>query len=207
MAQLKLYDKAGKEKGEVTLADAVFAAEIKEHLFQEVVKWQLAARRAGTSSSKIRNEVRGSNAKPFKQKGTGRARRGVLKKSPLVPGGGTVHGPRPRDWSYRLNRKVRASALRSALSKRVSEQRLFVVDDLSLGEYRTKKVLEILGGFGVKGALFVDGPNAELDRSSRNLPHTSYLRVDGLNVYDVLRHDALVISESAVRAAEERLQR
>jgi len=205
MPSVKIYNQDAKAVGELELSDDVFAVEVKEHLFQEVVRWQLAKRRAGTSSSKTRAEVAGSGAKAYRQKGTGRARRGAMRKSPVLKGGGVAHGPRPKSWDYRPPRKVRAAALRSALTKRLSESRLFVIDDLSIGEYRTRKVLEILDRFELKGALLIDGPNEHLARSSRNLPKCKFLRIGGLNLYDVLNHDALLISAEAITAAQERL--
>ena len=205
MPDVKVYNQTGEQVGTLALSDAVFGAEPKPHLYAEVVKWQLARRRAGTGSTKGRSEIAGANHKPYRQKGTGRARRGSWRKSPVVRGGGVAFGPKSRDWSYPLNKKVRRAALKGALSGRVAEERFYVVEHLALPEYRTKKVLEILGALGLEGALLVDGPNDQLDRSSRNLRKCSFLRCEGVNVYDVLRHDALVISKSAAQALEERL--
>jgi large subunit ribosomal protein L4 len=205
MPSVQIYNQEAKPVGEIDLSDVVFAAKIKEHLFQEIVTWQLAKRRSGSASVKGRTDIHGSGAKPYKQKGTGRARRGTMRKSPILRGGPVAHGPSPKSWGYRPPRKVRTAALRSALTKRLSESRLFVIDDLAIGEYRTRKVLEILGRFELKGALLIDGPNDHLARSSKNLPNCTFLRVDGLNVFDVLRHDALLISTDAIKAAEERL--
>jgi large subunit ribosomal protein L4 len=205
MPKLELYNLDGKGVGEVELAEGVFGVEPKPHLFHNVVRWQLARRRSGTSKAKTRSEIRGSNQKAYKQKGTGRARRGSMNKSPVVRGGGAAHGPKVQDWSYNIPKKVRRSALCSALSQRILDKKFFVIDDLELSEFKTKKVLEILTRFGIEGALFVDGPNERLDRSSRNVPRCNFLRSEGLNVYDVLRHEAVVISASAVKAAEERL--
>jgi large subunit ribosomal protein L4 len=205
MPKLEIFNLQGKGVGEVELADGVFGVEPKPHLFHNVVRWQLARRRAGTSKAKTRAEIRGSNQKAYKQKGTGRARRGAVRKSPIVRGGGAAHGPKVQDWSYDLPKKVRRSALCSALSQRINDKKFIVIDDLELSEIKTKKVLEILDQFGLQGALFVDGPNERLDRSSRNIPRCNFLRSEGLNVYDVLRHEAVVISASAVKAAEERL--
>jgi len=205
MPSVQIFNQDASPVGDLELSDAVFGAEIKEHLFQEIVAWQLAKRRSGTSSVKTRTTITGSRAKAYKQKGTGRARRGTMRRSPILRGGPVAHGPSPKSWEYRPPRKVRAAALRSALTKRLSESRLIVVDNLAIGEYRTRKVLEILGRFELEGALLIDGPNDHLARSSKNLPNCTYLRVDGLNVYDILNHDALVITADAVKAAEERL--
>jgi large subunit ribosomal protein L4 len=170
MPKLELYNLDGKGVGEVELAEGVFGVEPKPHLFHNVVRWQLARRRSGTSKAKTRSEIRGSNQKAYKQKGTGRARCGSMNKSPVVRGGGAAHGPKVQDWSYNIPKKVRRSALCSALSQRILDKKFFVIDDLELSEFKTKKVLEILTRFGIEGALFVDGSNERLDRSSRNVP-------------------------------------
>jgi large subunit ribosomal protein L4 len=206
MPKVSIHNIEGTETGTTELPDDVFGVDVRPHLFYEVVKWQLANRRSGTASTKTRAEIRGSTSKPFRQKGTGNARRGSGKKSPLFPGGGIAHGPRPKDWGYSIPKKLRKAALRSALTKRLNEKKLFVIDDLSLDVYKSKKVLEILGRFGLDSALLVDGPNEQLDRSARNLTECQYLKIDGLNVYDVLRFEALVISVSAIEEAAERLK-
>ncbi len=205
MPEVTLYNNKGEKVGKTMLSDAVFGAEVKPHLFHEVVRWQLAKRRAGTATVKSRSDVAGSRQKPFRQKGTGRARRGSARKSPLLRGGGVVFGPQQKDWGYTVPKKVRKAALMGALSSRTAENKVFVVDNLAMNEIRTKNVLEIINGFGVNGALLVDGPNEQLSRSSKNLPKSSFLQVDGLNVYDVLRHEVLIISAAAVEEVEKRL--
>jgi len=206
MPKVSIHNLEGAETGTTELPDEVFGVEVKPHLFYDVVRWQLAKRRSGTASTKTRAEIRGTTRKPFKQKGTGNARRGSGKKSPLFPGGGIAHGPRPKDWSYSIPKKVRKAALRSALTKRLNEKKLFIIDDLSINTYKSKKVLEILGRFGLNGALLVDGQNDHLDRSARNLTECQFLNTDGLNVYDILRFEGLVISASAIKEAAERLK-
>ena len=203
MPVVPVYNLDKKEVGSATLADHLFAAEVKEHLFHEVVRARLAARRAGTADTKERSEVAGSTKKIWKQKGTGRARHGS-KKAPNFVGGGTVFGPTPRSYALKVNKKVRSAALASALSRRLSEQALFLVEDMTLSLAKTKQVLGIMGRFDTSKALFVDVPNANLELSVRNLPNAAFVNVGSLNVYDILRHDHLLISKKAVEALEER---
>lgn len=201
MATLPVYNLSHEEVGQIEVSDEIFAAEVKPHLFYEVVKWQLAKRRSGTASTKGRNEVSGGGAKPYRQKGTGRARQGS-RRAPNHVGGGTVHGPTPRSYAYRLNKKIRRGALRSALSLRASQQRLIVVQDLDLGETRTRRASEVFGRMAGGNALVIDGPNERLSLSVRNLPKVQYLNVDGLNVFDVLKHQHVVLTESTLRRLE-----
>ena len=194
--------------GELTLSDDVFGVEVKEQLFYEVVKAQLASRRQGTASAKERCAVSGSTTKLSKQKGTGRARQGSIR-APHHVGGGVAHPPRPRDWSYRPPRKVRAGALKSALSLFVKQDRLLIVDKWELEEIKTKRMVSILTGLQVtKKALIVDDKeNERLKLSLRNLENTLFLPPEGLNVYDLLRHDHLVLSQEAAKALEARCLR
>ena len=201
MSVVDVYNLNHDKVGELELDDQVFGAEVKEHLFWEVVRSQLASRRRGTAKAKERGEVRGSTKKMFRQKGSGRARKG-MRMSPLHRGGGVVFGPRPRDFGYRVPKKVRRAALRSALSKRLGEQRLVVLDKFELEEIKTKKVVEVLQKFGTQSALIVDERNEPLMKSSRNLPTCKYLPVEGLNVYDVLRYDTLILTSSSVKVIE-----
>ena len=205
MPKVKVYSATHEEVGELELSEAVFGAEIKPHLLHEVVVWQLACRRAGTASTKIRSEVRGGGRKPWRQKGTGRARAGT-RRSPLWRGGGTTFGPKPRDYGYRPPRKVRRAAVRVALSEKLREEKLFVVRDFDLSEIKTKSFLNVLGNFEIKDALVIT-PAADdiLEKSSRNLPKVKVLRAEGVNVYDILKHDSLVLLENAVAPIEEAL--
>jgi large subunit ribosomal protein L4 len=191
-----------KEKTEeIVLNEAVFDAPVKPHLLHDVVKMQLANRRQGTASTRTRSEVRGGGKKPWKQKGTGRARAGT-RRSPLWRGGGTVFGPKPRDYSYRVPRQVRASALRAALSSKAQAGRLIVVENLSQERPSTKGFRALLGRLGVEGRALVVTNQVKKDdaiaRSCRNLPGVTLLPVQGLNVYDILKHDALVITRDAL---------
>ncbi len=206
MAKLNVIDLEGKSLGEVEVADDVFAAEVKEHLLWEMVRYQRAARRSGTASVKERGEIRKTGAKLFKQKGTGNARHGS-RRANIFRGGGQVHGPRPRSYAFHVNKKVRAGALRSALSLRAKEGNLVVVRDLSLPEIKTKALTQILGQIEAKSALLVDSDNRNLQLSSRNIQGASFLETRGVNVYDILRFPKLVISEASLRQVESRLSR
>jgi len=206
MATVDVYNMKREKVGSLDLADEVFGAEIKEHLFWEVVKAQLASRRQGTAAAKERSAVSGSSKKLYKQKGTGRARHGSIR-APIYVGGGQAHPPRPRDWSYRPPAKVRVSALRGALSKFVKEGRLVVVDRFELPEVKTKGLLSALDTLKVeKKTLVVDHKaNENLVLSIRNCKEHQFLPPEGVNVYDLLRHDTLVLSKDAAKALEQRL--
>ena len=197
-----------EKTGEIELSDAVFGAEVKEQLHYDVVKAQLASRRAGTQSAKTRSEVSGSSKKLYKQKGTGRARHGTIR-APIYVGGGRAHPPPPRDWSYRPPRQVRVGALKSALSLLAKEGRLVVVDALELPEIRTKGLVAALHSLAVSsGALLVDvKENEKLRLSCANLQNHTVLPPEGVNVYDILRHDHLVLSQGAAKALEARCLR
>jgi large subunit ribosomal protein L4 len=201
MATLPVYNLRREEVGKIEVSDEVFGATVNRHLFYEVVKWQLAKRRAGTAHTKGRAQVRGGGAKPYKQKGTGRARQGS-RRAPNHVGGGTVHGPKPRSYAYALPKKIRRGALRSALSLRAQEGRLVVVQDLSLGEVKTKKAAEIFEKLVGQYALVVEGENRELTLSIRNLPRVKYLALEGLNVFDILKYPNLVVTEAMLRRIE-----
>ena len=204
MPVVDVYNLDKKKVGSLELSDTIFDAEVREHLFHEVVRAQLAARRQGSAKTKQRAEVKYSGHKMWRQKGTGRARQGS-RKAPHWVGGGTVHGPQPRDYSFKVNKRIRRLALTSALSRRQQEGRLVVLDDFALSEIKTKKLAEILGRFEAPKALIVDGANRELALSARNLEKADYLPVDGLNVYDILRHDHVLVTKDAVAAIERRL--
>ncbi len=206
MATVDVYNLKREKVGTLDLADEVFAAEVKEHLFYEVVKAQLASARQGTASAKNRAAVSGSTKKLYKQKGTGRARHGSIR-APVFVGGGQAHPPRPRDWSYRPPRQVRLGALRSALSKFAKEGRLLVVDRFELPEIKTKGVLTALSTLKTdRKTLVVDvAANENLRLSIRNCAEHQFLPPEGVNVYDLLRHDTLVLSKDAAKALETRL--
>lgn len=204
MAKVDVYNMVHEKVGELELADQIFNVEVREHLFWEAVKWQQAKRRAGTASTKGRSQISGSTRKLFRQKKTGNARRGDIK-SPVLRGGGTVFGPHPRSYDYALPKKVRRAALIAALSRRTQEQHLIVMDKLDLPVIKTRQVSGLMKAFGLNNVLFVDSANANLARSGRNIPKVTVLDPAGLNVEDILRHDHLVLTRSAVAAIEGRL--
>jgi large subunit ribosomal protein L4 len=208
MATIDVYNMKREKVGTLELSDEVFATEVKEHLFYEVVKAQLASRRQGTAAAKERAAVSGSSKKLFKQKGTGNARHGSIR-APVYVGGGRAHPPVPRDWSYRPPRQVRVGALRSALSKFAKEGRLVVVDRFELPEVKTKGLLAALDVLkAMKKTLVVDTvANDKLRLSIRNCEEHQFLPPEGVNVYDLLRHDTLVLSKDAAKALEERCLR
>lgn len=206
MPTLDVMDKEGQKVAQIELSDEVFGAQVKDHLLWEVVRGQLTSRRAGSGSAKGRSEMRGGGAKPYRQKGTGRARQGS-RRAPNHVGGGVVFPPKPRSFAKRVNKKARQAALRSALSLRVSENKLLVVKDLEIPEIKTKEVVNILNGLEVDSALIVDrGENENLRLSARNLAEHKLLKQDGLNVYDILRHKTLVLTEEVAKSLDERLK-
>ncbi|MGD9123462.1 MAG: 50S ribosomal protein L4 [Desulfarculaceae bacterium] len=205
MPSVEIYDAKRKKVGKMDLSEAVFAVEPKPHLLHEVVVWQLANRRSGNASSKTRVEVRGGGRKPWRQKGTGRARAGT-RRSPLWRGGGVTFGPKPRDYSYRPPRKVRKAALRVALSDKLREEKLFVMRGFGLDEIKTKAFAEVLKRFeGDDALVIIAGPDEIMEKSSRNLPKVKVLRAEGLNVYDILKHERVLLLEEAVAPIEEAL--
>ncbi len=203
--KVDVYNLKREKVGELELADEVFAAEVKDHLLHEVVVAQLASRRAGTRAAKERSAVSASKKKMYKQKGTGRARHGQIS-APNFVGGGRAHPPRPQDWSYRPPRRVRASALKSALSLIAKEGRLLVVDDMKLGEIKTKAFAGVLSALQASNKTLVvdDKENTNLRLSLRNMESNQFLPPEGVNVYDLLRHDVLVVSKEAAKALEAR---
>ncbi|WP_300158026.1 50S ribosomal protein L4 [Solidesulfovibrio sp.] len=205
MANVKLFDQTSQEIGTVDLAPEVFEVEVQPELLHLVVRAQLAAKRAGTHSVKTRAYVSGGGKKPWRQKGTGRARAGSTR-SPLWRGGAVVHGPEPRDYTFKVNRKVRQLALRMALSAKLGDASLLVVDALSVPEIKTKHMAKVTSDFGLKKALIVlPASDNNLELSARNLPGIKVVREDMLNVYDVLRHDHLVMVKDAALKVQERL--
>lgn len=211
MPTVKVRNLSNNEVGDIELSDAVFGAELNESLIHEAVRNYLANRRQGTSATKTRGNVSGSGRKLWKQKGTGRARIASLR-SPLWKGGGNVHGPQPRDWSYQLPKKMRRGALRSALSERLREGNLIVIDDFGSVGAKTKEfisVLETLGLVDKKKAtktLIVDSlDNANLIRSSKNVQKTKVTNSYGLNIYDLLYHERLLVSKTAIEELSQML--
>lgn len=199
--------KQNKKAGSVDLAPAVFETAIRPHLYHAEVRRQLAGRRSGTHSTKNRAGVSGGGIKPYKQKGTGRARQGTIR-APQYAGGGVVFGPVPRSYDHKLPKKVRRAALSSALTQRVQESAVTVVDQLAVADYSTKRMREILKSLGLEGRstlIVIDQPNPTVEASARNLPHVTVIRSEGLNVYDVLRHQSLLMTRLALDALQTRL--
>lgn len=206
MPVVDLYNSAHEVLGKVELDERVFGAEVKEHLFHMVVRHQLAARRAGTHSTKQRAMVSGGGKKPWRQKGTGRARQGSTR-APHWRGGGSVFGPQPRSHAFQLNKKVRRSALKSALSRRTGESALVVLDKFNLPEAKTRHFRAFMKTFGFESLLVVL-PKADdaVALAARNIPGVTVLPVEGLNVYDVLRHKNVALAQDAIGAIVARLE-
>jgi large subunit ribosomal protein L4 len=205
MAKADVLDIKGAKVGEVEIRDEVWNVEVKPYLIHDVVVMQLANRRRGTSSTKTRSDVSGGSKKPYRQKGTGRARAGSST-SPLWPGGGVVFGPHPRDHRMSLPKKVKKSALRSALSQRYQEANVKFLDKLALDAISTKGFNGIVKVLSLTKPLFVVGEKDEtLEKSARNIPYVKILRAEGLNVYDIIRHDQFVVTLDALKRIEEAL--
>ena len=207
MALIDVVNQKGEKVDSIELDEKIFNSEIRDNLVQNVVVWQLARRRAGTASTKTRSEVRGGGKKPWRQKGTGRARAGT-NRSPIWTGGGTIFGPKPRSYDFSLNKKARKAALRSVLSAKLKDNRLTVVDKIELESPKTKVFLETLKALGLENekTLFViPEKNEVLHRSSRNLYRVLVLPTEGMNVYDLLRFERLVLLQAAIPTIQERL--
>ena len=204
MPKAALYNIEGKQIGDIDLKDEIFAVEISNAALHMTVKNFLANQRQGTQSTKTRTEVRGGGAKPWKQKGTGRARQGSIR-APQWTGGGVALGPKPRDYRYALNKKTRRLALKSALTAKVNDNEIMVIDSLKMDEIKTKKFVEIMKNLKIeKKAFFVTGEKeASLIASANNIPGVKTAIVDTINTYDILNHDILVIEKSAVIKLEE----
>jgi len=200
-----VVSQANQPVGEVTLPADVFSGPVRKHLLYETVKMQMANRRAGTAATKTRAFVSGGGKKPWKQKGTGRARAGSTR-SPIWVGGATIFGPQPRDYSYRLPATARKAALRSALAAKVRDGQLLVLDQITLEQPKTKLLAKLLGDLQVTSALIVlPAKDESVERAARNLPHVKVLRAEGANVYDLLRYDRLILTRDAVQALQRRL--
>ncbi|HXV82768.1 MAG TPA: 50S ribosomal protein L4 [Candidatus Binatia bacterium] len=190
---------------EPQLKEEIFGLKTRPQLLHQIVVMQLNNRRAGSAATKVRGLVRGGGRKPWRQKGTGRARAGSTR-SPLWVGGGTIFGPQPRDYSFRMPRKARKEALLSALSLKKREGKIIVVDRLELEEPKTKLMVKALAELKVSSALIViSQPDPTIERSSRNIPKVKVLRVEGLNVYDLIRYEHLILTDGALKRLEERL--
>lgn len=208
MPTVPLYNMTGAQIGEIELDDRVFGIEPNEAAMHAAVKIQLANQRAGTSSTKTRSEVRGGGRKPYRQKGTGRARAGSIR-SPLWRKGGVIFGPQPRDYSYKLPRKLRRLALKSALSSKAKGEDVVVVDELVFAEPKTRRMIEVLDAFDLYSKTLVVTADGDVNviKSARNIPGVKSVRADFLSVYDILDHDKLVITQDAVARVEEVLAR
>ncbi|MEN8188347.1 MAG: 50S ribosomal protein L4 [Thermodesulfobacteriota bacterium] len=205
MSTVAVYNINNEKVGEMDLSEKVFDLQVKEHLLHDVVRMQLAARRGGNASTKTRVEVRGGGAKPWRQKGTGRARAGT-RNSPLWRGGGVTFGPKPRDFGFKLNRKVKKQALAMALSARLQEGNLIVLDDMTMDQIKTKDFVTIMKSLEIENGLIItDGENHNVNKSSRNVNGYKVLTAEGINVYDVLLHKKLILVQPAVEGLEKRL--
>jgi large subunit ribosomal protein L4 len=206
MANVKIFDQTKREVGELELSPEVFEVPVRPEVLHLVVRAQLAAKRAGTHSTKTRSEVSGGGHKPWRQKGTGKARAGSTR-SPLWRGGAVIHGPRPRSYEFKVNRKVRQLALKMALSAKMGASSLLVVDKFDLAEAKTKLMAKVAGDLGLKKALIVlPESDNKLELSARNLPGIKVIRQDMLNVYDVLNYEQLVMATDAALRVQERLR-
>ena len=203
MAKVAVYTMDGAENGQIELNDQIFGVEVNIPVMHEVVVAHLAKLRQGTQSAKTRAEVSGGGRKPWRQKGTGRARQGSIR-SPQWVGGGIVFAPKPRDYSVKVNKKVRRVALKSALSSKVQDEKILVLESLKLDEIKTKAMKKVLDNLKVENALVVmDGTDQNVVLSARNLPGIKTLRADMINTYDILKYDTLIVTVDAVRKIEE----
>jgi len=205
MAAVDVLNCSGEKVSEIDLNETIYNVPVKASVLHEVVKMQLAGKRAGTASAKARSEIRGSGRKLFRQKGTGRARRGNIK-SPLLRGGGVTFGPIPKSYAYKVPKKVKKQALKMALSSKLQENGILVLDEFKLDQIKTKAFIEIKEALNVKNALIItEQKNENLELSSRNVPEIKIMRSEGLNVYDILKYKTLVLLEASVKAIEGRL--
>ncbi len=203
MANVSVYNMEGKETGTMELNDSIFAAPVNEHLVHMAVVLQLANKRQGTQKAKTRSEVRGGGRKPWRQKGTGHARQGSIR-APQWKGGGMVFAPVPRDYSFKMNKKEKVAALKAALSSKVSENKLIVVEGMEMDAPKTKTIQTLLDGLDMKKALVVvdtEGRNVTL--SVRNIPTARGVFANSINVYDILKYDNVIMTKSAIAAIEE----
>ena len=205
MAVVDVINSSGKKVSQVDLNDKIFNVPVKKSVLHEVVTMQLANRRAGSASTKHRSDVTGSGRKLFRQKGTGRARRGNIK-APLLRGGGVAFGPKPKSWAYQVPKKVKKLALKMALSSKLKDENILILDQFELDEIKTRAFSEVVENLKMENALIViDQENEKLALSSRNISEFKVMRFEGLNVYDILKHKTLVLLEASVKAIEGRL--
>lgn len=205
MSTVNIVNTKNESVGEVELNDEVFNREVKEYILHEVVRMQRAAKRAGTACTKTRVDVRGGGRKPWRQKGTGRARAGT-RSSPLWRGGGVAFGPKPRDYSFKVNRKVRQQAVAMALSARFQEGNLVVLDDFSMEQIKTKEFVKIMNVLDVdNGIIVTDNAPETLSKSSRNVNGYKVMTSEGLNVYDLLLHKKVILMQPVIESLEKRL--
>ena len=203
MANVAVYNMEGKEVGKLDLNDAVFGVEVNEHLVHMAVLQQLANNRQGTQKAKTRSEVRGGGRKPWRQKGTGHARQGSTR-APQWTGGGVVFAPVPRDYSFKINKKEKRAALKSALTSRVQENKLIVVDELKLDEIKTKKFAEVMKDLNVDKALVVINDNDQnIVMSAKNIPTVKVAQTNTINVFDILKYSTVVVTKGAVGTSDE----
>lgn len=203
MANVSVYNMEGKEVGTIELSDAVFGAEIKENLVHQAVVQQLANNRQGTQKAKTRSEVSGGGRKPWRQKGTGHARQGSTR-APQWTGGGVVFAPVPRDYSFKMNKKEKRAALQSALTSKVQDNKLVVLDELKFGEIKTKNMKNVLDALKVDNALIVINPDsANVQISARNIEGVATASPSTINVYDILKYNTVIVTRSSVATIEE----
>ena len=203
MANVAVYNMEGKQVDTIELSDSIFGVKINEHLVHMAVLQQLANNRQGTQKAKTRSEVRGGGRKPWRQKGTGHARQGSIR-APQWTGGGVVFAPTPRDYSFKLNRKEKRAALKSALTSKVTDNKLIVVDELKLDEIKTKKFIAVMSNLKVQKALVVlDDMDEKVIASAANIPTVKTVQTYELNVFDVLKYDTVVMTKAAVAVIEE----
>ena len=203
MANVKVYNIEGKEVGTIELNDAIFGVEVNEHLMHMAVVQQLANKRQGTQKAKTRSEVSGGGRKPWRQKGTGHARQGSTR-SPQWTGGGVVFAPTPRDYSFKLNKKEKRAALKSALSSRVQDNKFIVIDEMNFGEIKTKNFQNMLNNLSVAKALVViEEGNTNAVLSARNIADVKTAGTNTINVYDILKYNTVIVTKAAVATIEE----
>jgi len=204
MPKVNVYNILGEQVGEIELSDSVFGVEINHDAIYHVIKNHLANRRQGTQSAKTRAEVRGGGRKPWRQKGTGRARQGSIR-APQWTGGGIVFAPKPRDYSYRVPKKVKRLAMKSALSSKVADNKIIVLDKLTLDQPKTKEMAKILENIKAskKALIVMESKDENVIKSARNIPNVQTTLVNSLNVYDILKYDSFIITQDAVKKVEE----
>ena len=203
MANVKVFNMSGSEVGSIELNDSIFAVEVNTHVMHQAVVQYLVNKRQGTQSALTRAEVRGGGRKPWRQKGTGRARQGSTR-SPQWTGGGVVFAPKPRDYSFKLNKKVKRLALKSALTTKVNDGKFVVVDEINLPEMKTKEMVKVLNNLNVNKSLVVlEDANEKAVVAARNIPTVKTASVSTINVYDILKYDSVVVTKAAVEKIEE----